>query len=199
MKPGVLLVHGFNVADGGRATTDLLRGPFEAAGCRVYECDYGWRGLAGVRLSRTRITRDIAYLAWKHKIDVVVGHSNGCHYARWASWEYDNFPFTVWINPALDRACSIPTTLRGVHVWYSRHDEAVRWAARIPGSTWGDMGRVGYAGDDSRVESYDIEALFRAPDLRIGHSDFFRAPYWPTTGDVLVRRVMQDMLQAEEG
>lgn len=172
MKPGVLLVHGFNVRDGGRGSTDRLRPYLQEAGFRVYEADYGWMGLLGVRMNRTRMARKIAVLSDRYKCTIAIGHSNGCHFLREATFGQASIPWLVLINPALDSDADFSPHIKGVQVHYAEDDIVVPWARLIPGSPWGDMGRRGYRGDDPRVESFCSNDIF-PPGTSIGHSGVF--------------------------
>lgn len=172
MNPRVILLHGFNVFDGGAGTVGKLTPFFEKAGFRVKPMRYGWRGLGGVWFLNATFSGILADLA--EPGDIVVGHSNGCAIAAGAFAKGAEFSQLVFINPALDADHVFPASpsLRAVHVWHSPSDKPVALAKWIPGHAWGDMGAVGYRGPtDARVTSYNKENGYRVSSSK--HSDIF--------------------------
>ncbi len=174
-----ILVHGFNVTDGGKHTTDRLRPWFESSGYDVEECDYGWIGLLGVRFLNKRFARKCKKMTTPGSIGI--GHSNGCAILQAASLMGAPFEQIVLINPALDSDAKFGKQGKFIHVWYSPSDIPVRMARLLPFHTWGDMGAVGYTGDDPRFFSYNKEDRNRwkmpdgTPIVSKSHSDVFHA------------------------
>ncbi len=166
----VILLHGFNVTDEGCATVGKLAPYFERRGFAVKRPRYGWRGLLGVRFLNNTFGRLVADLS--EPGDIVVGHSNGCAIAVKALEHGAIFDQLVLINPALDSDYEFPANVRRVHVWHSPSDAPVRFAKWLPWHSWGDMGAVGYTGDDPRVVSYDKERGFIGMSSS-AHSDVF--------------------------
>lgn len=93
----------------------------------------------------------------------VVGHSNGAWAAvqvAEAGYRIDNL---VLISAALNRSHAFPECVRRVLVYYGESDWVLSLAqlkssiTKMFGSSevtgWGDMGRVGYQGHDSRVSN----------------------------------------------
>ena len=177
-----LLVHGFNVKDGGAHTTDKLRPYLESAGYRVVELDYNWTGLIGVRLCNAKLAKVIARMTdlVPGKL-IAIGHSNGCAILQAASMRGAKFDQLVFINPALNSKARIGEQVRYIHVWHSPHDKAVTFARFLPFHKWGNMGAVGYRGKDPRFFNYDKESgRWVYPDgepaKSASHSDVFEQP-----------------------
>lgn len=166
------VVHGFNVRDGGKATTDRLHPYLAGAGFEVVDEDYGWIGLLGVRLFNGPLARGIADRAILNSNagvkPVGIGHSNGCAILARAADLGAPFEALVLINPALDAERVIAPQVRQVHVYHSRHDAAVRTARWLRWHEWGDMGARGYQGPaDARYKCFDCS------DYIEGHSAIF--------------------------
>jgi pimeloyl-ACP methyl ester carboxylesterase len=172
--PRVILVHGFNVSDGGAGSVLTLTPYFERVGLQVKRFRYGWLFLLGVKFLNDRLARLLADFA--DRGDIVVAHSNGAAIAHLAATKYGaEFSHLILINPALDRDAEFPESLRNVHVWHSPSDAPVSWARWIPGALWGDMGAVGYQGPyNPRVVSFNKENGY--PVSSRAHSDVFREP-----------------------
>lgn len=193
-SPRVILLHGFNVFDGGKRTVGKLRPYFEAAGFRVKQPPYGWVGLLGLRYANAKVTPVIAEMI--EPDDIVVGHSNGCAIAAAALDLGAPFSQMVLINPALDRdhPFSITKELRAIHVWHSPSDSPVKWAKLLPGHAWGDMGAVGYEGRrDPRVRCYNKETGFHISSS--AHSDVFL----PGKLEFFAPKIVEAVLAARDG
>ncbi len=170
------LIHGFNVGDAGKGTTDLLRPELEGMGLKVMEVDYGWFGLLRVRLCNEAVARTLASLA--EPDSVAVGHSNGCAIAHRAAQYGAPFGRMFYINPALDRDAELAEQVDRLTVFYSESDSAVKASRWRPWSRWGDMGAVGYQGPaDSRIVSVDEEQLVNESGrwtFHVEHSDMLK-------------------------
>lgn len=167
----VVLVHGF-ADNNGKHTTDLLRPFFEAEGYNVREFDYGFIELISVKLHNAERGQKLAATVQSGTIGV--GHSNGCAVLREASLVGAPFEQLVFINPALTSDADIGSQVRKIHVWHSKADLAVRFAQvglrwLIP--SWGDMGAVGYKGNDRRFINYNKQSDF--PVHSFTHLDMF--------------------------
>ena len=171
------LLHGFNISNKGRTTTDKLRPYLERIGLRVREMDYGWLGLLGVRLMNGRLAKRLA--AHIAPGDIGVGHSNGCAILARAADMGAAFSGLVFLNPALDADRDIAPAVQWIHVYYNKGDEATRLSAFLLAHQWGDMGLVGYCGDDPRVRNYDCSMSLS------GHSAIFSklATWGPVIAD----------------
>lgn len=163
-KMNFVLAHGFNVSDGGAGSIDRLL-PFLPG--TIQQADYGWTFRARVRLCNKNIAKTIAGMALPRSIGI--GHSNGCALLLLAAKYGAPIRHLIFINPALDNDIDIPLQVDRVDVYHTDEDDAVKWAKYIPFSIWGDMGREGYKGEDSRVFNHSGTKLFGAT----GHSDIF--------------------------
>lgn len=171
--PRVILIHGFNVRDGGAGSILTLAPYFEAAGYRVKRFRYGFTFLLGVRFLCRRFARLLYDMA--EDGDIVVAHSNGCLIAMMAAEMDAEFSHMVFLNPALDRDCPLPAGVGRLDVWHSPSDLAVRAARWLLFHRWGDMGAIGYRGlHDKRIRSFNKERDF--PISSRGHSDVFTEP-----------------------
>jgi len=172
----VILVHGFNVRDNGKGTTDGLRIYFESEGFEVIEFDTGWRGLAGVRLGNKRRARKLAKMAQSG--DVLIGHSDGCNLINMACWNLfdddDVLPAcVVYLNPALNNSTCLAPGVEGALVFHTPSDWVVSIARFLPFHPWGNMGNTGYQGEDTRYMNCAYEHLgIKSP----GHSGAFKTP-----------------------
>jgi len=151
----VVLCHGFNVSDGGKDTTDSLRGLTEACGYTVLEADYGEFGLFAVRCFSDNIATVIAGMTPEDSIGV--GHSNGCNILLQAAAKGASFTKLILINPALDNDFAVPSSVDEVIVIHNKADNVVQLSKFIPFHKWGNAGKVGYKGADIRVRNIEIE------------------------------------------
>lgn len=161
----VHLLHGFNVRDAGKASTDRLKPYFYAAGYQVLDHDYGWLGLVGVRLLDARIAARVA--ASVVPGDIGCGHSNGCTILSMAAEMGAPFAGLVYINPALDRDTPLAPHIPFAQVYNNDGDDAVEAARFLVAHPWGDMGRVGYIGPDWRYQNINCSRSLQ------GHSALF--------------------------
>lgn len=158
------IVHGFNVDDAGMSTTDVLMLPLATLGYEPVQHDYGWQGPIGTLLFNRSIAEGI--VPHVSKGDIGVGHSNGCAILSRVVEKGAQLDGLVFINPALDNDWTPPEHVKWVRVYHSTNDKAVQIAKYIPFVRWGDMGRVGYTGKDTRVQNIDISPYT--------HSEFFK-------------------------
>lgn len=161
----IVLVHGFNVRDGGANTIDRLKPYLDDH--QIIEADYGWIGLLGVRLFSKNLINLLAGMTPKHSIGI--GHSNGCTKLVAACEKGAPFDRLILINPALDRDYQFPLQLQRIDVFHNLDDTAVAASRFLPFHSWGDMGRVGYMGTDRRVHNHETRSLFGVS----GHSAIF--------------------------
>lgn len=180
----VILVHGFNVSDGGAGTTDRFRAHYEREGFEVIEFDTHWqrgilRDLFSVRFDNVKRAQKLARLV--HPGDVLVGHSNGCtiiHLMTWliASLSCDAVTkqmlcslILIYHNPALDADAPAALNVKGRYVFHSASDGVVHLASLLYRSNWGRMGQIGYVETDyEKIDgvtqniSYDHLGIFGA-------------------------------------
>jgi alpha-beta hydrolase superfamily lysophospholipase len=173
----VVLVHGFNVDDPER-TVGGLATDLRYRGHEVHKFCYGHAGLLDVRVANPNLAhallsqlRSIKRLTGKEIIPV--GHSNGCaliHKAAELQQDAAEFLFTrcIYISPALDRKAELPGFISRCDVMFNKGDSAVSVSAWIPFHPWGDMGKKGYRGVDTRYNNCDCS------DVVNGHSDWFK-------------------------
>lgn len=155
MKVAVL-VHGF--ADfSGWLTTDRLRPYLQEAGWYVHEHDYGFVLLPELFHNKQEARKLAEFLQHPLVVSdfVGIGHSNGCRVLQLACQMGAPFSRLALIHPALDRRAEFRgPKLRRVDVWHSSADWVVKLARFLPFHPWGDMGAVGYQGDDPKVRNH---------------------------------------------
>ena len=173
----VHLVHGFNVSDNGRGSTDRLVPYFRKAGFTTRQHDYGWMGLLGARFRDPRIAARIARTVKPG--DIGCGHSNGCTILAMAADLGTPFAGLVLINPALEADRVVARQVRWIDVYHNRGDVAVKASEFLDwlpwnlggGHPWGDMGNKGFVGTDARYRNYDCGETW--PPVS-GHSAIFQ-------------------------
>lgn len=171
-----LIVHGFNVRDQGRGSTDRLAAKLRADGHRVIELDYGWMGVVGTYLADKPMAAIMAPLTiLLHELGVklfYIGHSNGCAIGQLASIRKARFAGMFLINPALDRDATFGDATEFIRAFYTRSDAPTVLARILPKHPWGAMGHHGPA-RGSRAKGVDLDRLC-GPGL--GHSGVFQSP-----------------------
>ena len=170
-KGKIVLIHGFNVKDGGRNTVDKLAPHLREAGYTVEtdEADYGFFSLWMVRFAKHSAVLRIANAL--KSADIVISHSNGSNYENMAlrlldqhKKEYVSFR----LSPALNRKTPYPVSVKRGFVFHTMSDFWVWVSGFLPFHPWGRMGQRGYSGQDSRIINRDFTDLIR------GHSDWFK-------------------------
>ena len=199
-RPLAILVHGFNVWDGGRATVGKLRPFLSARDIPFISINYGHVGLIGTRLKNNKIARRVANAVRTATAagyrPVLIGHSNGCAIIHLAlgllSLEGRLCPLraclvdAIYINPALRKSPQVYKTVKRLMVWHSPSDKPVRWSKWLPRSNarpWGEMGATGFVGHDERVTNHNKELM--TPPSK-SHSDLFSAELLPFYGPLVV-------------
>ena len=184
-----ILVHGYNVKDGGAGTTDALRPLFEAAGYEVLEFDTGWRGLFMVRFGNAKRARRLARMIKPG--DLLIGHSDGCNLINLASWNLANGSrptpkLVAYVNPALDRDTQLAPQIDGAIVCHTPSDNVVKVAKLLPFHNWGSMGAYGYAEKDpSKTDVRYLNASHESMGVEnSGHSGVLKG----SNKDLLVKR-----------
>lgn len=155
-----LLVHGFNVSDGGENTVGRFRPYFIARGWDTITFQMGWMGLIQVYTQNHQHAKRLAEAArnaHERGTEVIaLGHSNGCAVLHLATTEYDApIQRMAYINPALEHHLAPAPQVERLDVWHSPSDRPVKWSRLMPFSLWGAMGAVGYTGDDPRVFNFN--------------------------------------------
>lgn len=201
--PLILLVHGYNVFDP-EETVGQLRTFFETQGCPTIIVDYGHTGLIETRRKNPKIAKRLAYLveasktAQPNRPVIVVGHSNGCAIIHLATTAHNAAIDTVvYINPALGKRLAPGPQVSRCQVWHSPSDKPVKWAKRLSriiprrwfnARPWGEMGAVGYLGDDKRVQNFDKQNDFLLSSKE--HSDVFHWRLLPYFGDLIAKTAL---------
>lgn len=185
--PRAILVHGFNVHDGGKGSVAKLTPYLESAGYDVRVFSYGWMGLISVRLFNERFAQMLADMV--NQDDVMIGHSNGCCLLHLAAQKRARFKKAVYINPALDRNTFLSPQVRALHVWHSPSDKPVAWARFLPDHPWGDMGAWGYQGrPDPRITNFNKEHDYAEASSK-AHSDVFTGKRLEFFGPLIVKEI----------
>lgn len=164
----VYLLHGFNVADLGRNTTDKFFGSFIGHGYRrteryeqidnpndkyIMDLDYGWTGFMGVRLCDKKIGELLAKVLLPGS--VIIAHSNGCAIASFAIDAGASVDGLVFINPALNKEWEPSMRVQWMDVYYNKMDVWPYISAVLPGHRWGAMGSIGPQSNDPRIKGID--------------------------------------------
>lgn len=175
MTKRVILIHGFNVKDGGAKSVDMLKPRLEAEGYEVFEYDYGYLELFMVRFRMDFIAKMLTMIA--KPSDRIIAHSNGCAITARAMELGARFNKIVFIHPALNNEWVIPSadSVKSLTVLYSQHDNITRsakWLRRLSPlgwfgkkSIWGAMGTYGASSKDKRVININDN---------MGHSEIFK-------------------------
>lgn len=157
----VILVHGFNVSDGGKGSIDKLIPGLEARGYEVVQFDYGYLDLFLVRLRTDFISKALYDIVKPN--DSIICHSHGCALAAKAMEKGAKFNKVVFIHPALENDWKIPNefSLNKLTVLYSQKDLATFAAGLLHKFSplnwlfgkhfWGNMGTIGPTTYDTRI------------------------------------------------
>jgi hypothetical protein len=173
-----VLVHGFNVRDGGLHTVDQLAPLITDAGYDVNldEGDYGFFNIWMVRFRKSKTRQRVLYRLAKafETADVIITHSNGANFTTQAlemlTPDHNNSKLIIHISPALDRDTPIPLAVHHQLVLYTPHDKAVRFSSWLLFHPWGRMGAKGYSGNDNRNTNRKDTAVK-------GHSSWFKVDH----------------------
>lgn len=174
----IVLVHGFNVRDGGKHTIDTLIPLITNEGYTVDkdEGDYGFFNIWMVRFKASKTRQRVLYRLAKafESADVIITHSNGANFTTQAldmlTPDYNNTKLIIHISPALDCDTQIPLAVHQQLVLYTPHDKAVRLSSWLLFHPWGRMGANGYSGSDNRNTNLEVAAIQ-------GHSGWFKIPH----------------------
>ena len=197
MKPQVLLIHGFNVKDGGKKSIGELGPYFTNRDCDVHMRKYGHFTITEARLKNDDVAKQVEQFV-KNSVEpvILVGHSNGCNIIYLAMKLFKAEPaHTVFINPALKRDIRMPPSCKSLDIWHSPSDKPVKWARFLWKSkylNWGAMGTYGPSYEDPRINSYNKEEMLPSSKT---HSDMFHTEnisfYGPKVADASLRRIVR--------
>ena len=188
-----VLVHGFNIRDGGRGTVDQLAPLIRDAGhtVDVDEGDYGYFNIWMIRFKKSKTRQAVLYRLAKafETAQVIITHSNGANFTTQAleflTTEYNNTKIVIHISPALDTNTDIPLAVKHQLVLHTPHDKAVKLSTWIPFKhPWGRMGAKGYTGTDNRNTNLKVESVK-------GHSKWFAISHVVDTWKRCVRFVRE--------
>lgn len=168
----IVIIHGARFRTKDKINMENLGQCFREQGFEVIIPQYGFLPafIIGLFLSLDKhIAESMA--GFIHEDDILVGHSNGATLVYLIS-QYQKIRGAVLINAALDT--ELVPNAAFVHVYYNKDDDVAELSKFVPFHIWGNMGTVGYEGDDSRVTNFDTgnpvdDSL---PKLS-GHSDIF--------------------------
>lgn len=166
----IVLVHGFNVRDGGENTVDRLAPFLVKAGHMVEKdsADYGYFSLWMVRLRKHSAVLRIAKAL--EGADAVVSHSNGCNYEDKALKLLEHRGKTykvIRLSPALNSKQRVPVNVSKGWVFFTKTDFWVWVSGLLPWHPWGRMGQKGYTGMDGQLVNRDFSDMIKK------HSDWF--------------------------
>lgn len=175
----VILVHGFNVYDGGRKSTAKLRPFFAEHNIPYLMVEYVHSNPFSSRVKNDNVAKlltDACTNANKAGYRVAaVGHSNGCAIISVATKKYmAPIERCIYINPALEKHTCPGKQVQQFDVWHSPGDRAVKLSKWLPFSSarpWGEMGATGYIGTDTRCSNFNKQKDF--PVRSKSHSDMF--------------------------
>ncbi len=171
----VVLVHGFNVRDGGKHSIDQLEPFIKETGhvVDVDEGDYGYFNIWMIRFSRSKTRRRVIHRLANtfESADVIITHSNGANFTHQAldllAPSHNNTKLVIHISPALDTDAEIPQATKHQLVMHTPHDKAVKASSWLWFHPWGRMGAKGYTGSDNRNTNHKDKTVK-------GHSHWFR-------------------------
>lgn len=168
----VVLIHGVRFKKSDRDNLRRLATGFRATGFCVVLPTYGYLPALVVGLFQwldRRIAESMA--GFIQEDDILLGHSNGGTLVYLIS-KRQKIKGAVLLNAALDSTC-IPEA-KFIHVYYNAGDIVTKISNMIPFHPWGDMGGVGYTGDDPRVVNVDQGNPPEGLPALNGHSDVFK-------------------------
>lgn len=182
MAVRAILVHGFNVNDGGQGSVGMLEAFLAAQNIVPHRLNYTHFGFLEARLKNAHVAQKVSRIAYNLKLrgDTVMafGHSNGCAILHLATSHYDaNIDHLVYVNPALQRELAPGRHVKSCDVWHSPSDGPVALAeflrkvtfSAVNSRPWGDMGAYGYQGEDERMRNFNKESSY--PVSSDSHSD----------------------------
>lgn len=186
----VHLIHGIH--SNGVGNTGKLAPYFRDAGFDVFARRYGWAfaspailpGLVDWQNQRRakRLAETIA------DGDAIICHSNGAAVAWYIQAEHRELSALILVNPALDRDADFHNVTR-VLCLHNAGDDVVGWSSLVPFSSWGAMGRDGYAGTLANVVNVDGANPPDGLPKLWGHSALFDDYCLPHWGPALAREL----------
>ena len=132
--------------------------------------------------------------------DVLIGHSNGCALIYEAMQKLQKVGGAVFINAALERGITRPPSWPGIDVYFNSGDKVTEAAAigaqlGIVDRDWGEMGHVGYSGNDPLIVNIDCGEQRNMPVVS-GHSDLFSPQNITSWGPFIASRINEHITKA---
>ena len=166
----IRMVHGIRTWDGGLKSFSDLKNElsFKVDRSNIHVVDYGYI-LFPITNERatSAIINSISEVTEEDQL-IIIGYSNG----SWGAVQVAEMGYPVdhlvLINPALHCDYEFPEQIKRIDVYYSSDDFVVsigkmlmnvfslvfgRWW-NVP--KWGEMGKIGYKGNDSRIHNHDM-------------------------------------------
>lgn len=172
----VLTAHG--IFTSGTNSIDKLDPLLRSRQCEVVSYEYFPNDLIAARLLNWKRENAVRDLAKQQGITVGIGHSNGCAILHGAARKGAGFKLLIYANPALDsKPKPLPKEVERVYVLHAPDDMATWVAKFLILSPWGDAGRNGYKGDDSRFINLNMGTGLVWSPYRRAH-EFRDTPVW---------------------
>ena len=204
MKTLAIFIHGLNVKTEIGSLRKMI--PFfSARGIDVIEFNYGYLWLGGAIEKNRELSRLLAHTineAYDNYDSVVVlGHSNGCAIMELATNHFQKCDAYVYLHPAIDSSNSPSDKVRFTQVWFNPDDIVIKlcryvypfkWIRKRTG--WGDMGVVGYTGNDSNVTNYEIKT-HGLSGIETHRAVFHRLAIY---GSKIVDTILSDLKKSQE-
>lgn len=186
MKKRAILVHGFNVDDGGANTIMKIAPNLVLERYEIVNFSTKWkrgliRDLFTVRFQNDKRARKLAGII--REGDLLIGHSNGCALIDNALWQLSALASpakvdVVYFNPALDKDTPLAPQVRKALVFFTKTDKAVLKAKIFRNHPWGEMGRTGYIErEQSKVDPRYTSIAYESMAMQdLKHSGVFHKP-----------------------
>ena len=162
-------IHGIHTSEGKKSTPATLVPLLEQAGHACYPHDYGYVFAITARFINQGIAKKYAPLIADG--DIIIAHSNGCDIVRRMLKKGIKPEGIILLQPALDKDTEFPAGDYWIKVFHNDDDKIVWWSKWLPfRHPYGEMGKVGYVGNDPRVSNFDTLKLCSAG----GHYEHIR-------------------------
>lgn len=155
MDPTIHIIHGIHTSEGSTSTPALMIPKLKRQHYNVVVHDYGW--VLGI-LSRFQNEGRAKKIApFIKEGDIILAHSNGADITRRMLKSFGIKPAgIILLQPALDDDIEFEPGDYWINVFFNEEDKAVWIAKFLPlHHPYGEMGRVGYTGLDTRVKNYN--------------------------------------------
>lgn len=167
----VVLIHGAKLRQKDRDNLRKLAVGFRSVGFCVLIPTYGYLPAWVIGLFQwldRRIAESMS--AFIREDDILLGHSNGGTLVYLISQRV-KVRGAVLLNPALEPDMVPDASF--IHCYHNNGDWMTQLSAMVPFHLWGNMGTVGYIGEDPRVTNIDQGNPPAGLPILNGHSDVF--------------------------